>query len=463
MISTLIASTNNFGGFNQIRASWAEVTPVNLNGIAFYIRVIVNNNDNLSFDLTNTGNTEISDPLGNPYTNVTYSGTNTSVTASTTNTTNATACSTYTWSVNNQSYSASGTYTIRFGCHLEILNLTISAQPPAPTGLSCYETATFNTTSCSWDISGTQPPAPTGLACYETATFNTTSCSWDISGTQPAAPTGLACYETASFNTTSCSWEVSGTQPPAPTGLACYETATFNTTSCSWVVSGTQPTAPTGLACYETATFNTTSCSWVISGTPSPTIVTNISACNSFLWPINGLTYSSGGVYNFSQNCQDYRLILTINPSYNINVTLPLFFGSTFNFNGQTITSAGTYSSTFQSIYGCDSVVNLTLVSSTTEISVGNASVSCPGDVVTVPILISGVSNLAAISLALNYNTQALSYVSYSGLNPAIANNFLINNVNGQVRVAWFDLTPANFSAQTVLFNLVFNVQGNSP
>ncbi|NDC72979.1 MAG: hypothetical protein EBZ62_05925, partial [Sphingobacteriia bacterium] len=318
VISTLIASTNNFGGFNQIRASWAEVTPVNLDGIAFYIRVIVNNTDNLSFDITNTGNTEISDPLGNPYNNVTYSGTNTSVTASTTNTTNATACSNYTWSVNNQSYSTSGTYTIKSGCHLEILNLTISAQPPAPTGLACYETATFNTTTCSW----------------------------------------------------------------------------------------------------------------VISGTPSPTIVTNISACNSFLWPINGLTYSSGGVYNFSQNCQDYRLILTINPSYNINVTLPLFFGSTFNFNGQTITSAGTYSSTFQSIYGCDSVVNLTLVSSTTAISVGNASVSCPGDVVTVPVLISGVSNLAAISLALNYNTQALSYVSYSGLNPAIANNFLINNVN---------------------------------
>ncbi|NCW22476.1 MAG: hypothetical protein EBV76_12035, partial [Gammaproteobacteria bacterium] len=80
-----------------------------------------------------------------------------------------------------------------------------------------------------------------------------------------------------------------------------------------------------------------------------------------------------------------------------------------------------------------------------------------------VPVTISDAANLAAISLALNYNTQALSYVSYSGLNPAIANNFLINNVNGQVRVAWFDLTPANFSAQTVLFNLVFNVQGNAP
>ncbi|NBV05062.1 MAG: hypothetical protein EBS08_05305, partial [Cytophagia bacterium] len=89
--------------------------------------------------------------------------------------------------------------------------------------------------------------------------------------------------------------------------------------------------------------------------------------------------------------------------------------------------------------------------------------VACPGDVITVPVTISDAANLAAMSLALNYNTQALSYVNYSGLNPAIANNFLINNVNGQVRVAWFDLTPANFSAQTILFNLVFNVQGNSP
>ncbi|WP_438839284.1 gliding motility-associated C-terminal domain-containing protein, partial [Flavobacterium macrobrachii] len=80
-------------------------------------------------------------------------------------------------------------------------------QPAQPT-LACYETATFNTTSCQWDVTGTQPTQPT-LACYETATFNTTTCQWDVTGTQPVQPT-LACYETATFNTTTCQWDVTG-------------------------------------------------------------------------------------------------------------------------------------------------------------------------------------------------------------------------------------------------------------
>ena len=174
----------------------------------------------------------------------------------------------------------SGTYytTISYGSCLftsNLISVTTTSVQQQPT-LACYETATFNNTTCQWDVTGTQPIQPT-TACYETANFNPTSCSWVVSGTQPAAPTGLACYETATFNTTSCSWVVSGTQPAAPTGLACYETATFNTTSCSWVVSGTQPAAPTGLACYETANFNTTTCSWVVTGT-QPTQPTGL-AC----------------------------------------------------------------------------------------------------------------------------------------------------------------------------------------
>jgi len=75
--------------------------------------------------------------------------------------------------------------------------------------LACYETASFNGTTCQWDVTGTQPAMPT-LACYETASFNGTTCQWDVTGTQPAMPT-LACYETASFNTTTCQWDVTGT------------------------------------------------------------------------------------------------------------------------------------------------------------------------------------------------------------------------------------------------------------
>ena len=65
-----------------------------------------------------------------------------------------------------------------------------AAQAPQPTGLACYETATYNNTTCQWDVTGTQPAQPTGLASWQTATFNTTTCQWDVSGTPPGAPVG---------------------------------------------------------------------------------------------------------------------------------------------------------------------------------------------------------------------------------------------------------------------------------
>jgi gliding motility-associated-like protein len=74
--------------------------------------------------------------------------------------------------------------------------------PTQPTDLACYETATFNTTTCVWDVTGTMPTQPTDLACYETATFNTTTCVWDVTGTMPVAQEVVAesCNE-AQFDT----------------------------------------------------------------------------------------------------------------------------------------------------------------------------------------------------------------------------------------------------------------------
>ncbi|MFM9050880.1 MAG: lamin tail domain-containing protein, partial [Bacteroidota bacterium] len=215
-------------------------------------------------------------------------------------------------------------------------------QPQQPT-LACYQSATFNNTTCQWDVTGTQPTAPTNLSCWQTATFNNTTCSWDVSGTQPSAPTGLACYETATFNNQTCSWVVSGTQPSAPTGLACWQTATFNNTTCSWDVSGTQPSAPTGLACYQTATFNTSTCQWNISGTPAPAIVTTASSCASYTWSENGVTYTTSGTYTYSANCQDYQLNLTIIPNNDITTTATACGSYTWSENGVTYTQSGTY------------------------------------------------------------------------------------------------------------------------
>ena len=212
---------------------------------------------------------------GNTYTSsgtYTYTTTNTvgcdsvatlnlTITPSTINTTSITSCGSYTWIVNGQTYSQSGAFSSQSSCHTEILNLALLPVPSMPV-LACYQTATFNNTTCSWDITGSQPAQPT-LACYETAIFNNTTCSWDITGSQPEQPT-LACYETATFNNTTCVWDVTGTQPAQPT-LACWTNAAFNNTTCTWDITGNQPAQPT-LACYETASFNTTTCSWETTG-----------------------------------------------------------------------------------------------------------------------------------------------------------------------------------------------------
>ena len=174
----------------------------------------------------------------------------------------------------------------------DVYEIIVNQAPPAPT-TACWETATFNDSSCSWSVTGTQPEEPTGLECWEVTVFNNTTCSWDISGTQPTAPSNLECWETVTFDSATCAWVISGNQPTQPT-VECWETALFNDVTCTWEVSGTQPLMPTGLACWETATFDDSSCSWTITGTQpmEPTSLEcwqttsfNTTTC---LWEING-------------------------------------------------------------------------------------------------------------------------------------------------------------------------------
>ena len=89
--------------------------------------------------------------------------------------------------------------------------VSISQLPNQPT-LECWQTASINNSTCSWDIIGTQPQQP-NVACWQTATFNNGICDWDLTGTQPVEPTVLECWESTLFNETICDWEIIGEQP----------------------------------------------------------------------------------------------------------------------------------------------------------------------------------------------------------------------------------------------------------
>ena len=89
-----------------------------------------------------------------------------------------------------------------------------------------------------------------------------------------------------------------------------------------------------------------------------------ITACDSYTW--NDITYTASGEYvqtfALPNGCDSVvTLHLTISPVYNIPVTADICEDGSYDFFGQTLTTAGTYTHTLQSVNGCDSVITLTL------------------------------------------------------------------------------------------------------
>ena len=148
-----------------------------------------------------------------------------------------------------------------------------------------------------------------------------------MSGTQAQEPTGLSCWQTAAFNTTSCAWDVTGTQAQEPTNLSCWQTVAFNSTSCSWDISGSQPVQPTLDFC-ETTLFNIDSCAWIISSTIQENTV-NTDTISPYLWLVNGQSYSTSGTYEFLDtiNCvlEILNLALTNSISEELTNNLTLY------------------------------------------------------------------------------------------------------------------------------------------
>jgi gliding motility-associated-like protein len=96
------------------------------------------------------------------------------------------------------------------------------------------------------------------------------------------------------------------------------------------------------------------------------TITANI--CQGGTYTSNGFNTNVAGYHTDSllsvSGCDSIvTLNLIVNPNYDTNITRSICANSSFNFNGRTITSPGNYLDTLSSIYGCDSIVHLTLIS----------------------------------------------------------------------------------------------------
>ena len=171
-----------------------------------------------------------------------------------------------------------------------------------------------------------------------------------------------------------------------------------NATTYSWLpTSGlnTSSAATVNASPASTTTYTVTASNGVCSNTATAIITVNqhttigsvtTTACNSYLWAANGLTYTASGVYTVtSTNAEDCvntaTLNLTINQSNNSSTSLTAIGQSIWH--GTTYTASGTYYNYTAGLTNCADTATLILTvtpaCSITLNAVVDQSISCYG------------------------------------------------------------------------------------
>ncbi|NBW59068.1 MAG: hypothetical protein EBR41_00615, partial [Crocinitomicaceae bacterium] len=284
-----------------------------------------------------------------------------SITPSTTNTTQISACGTYTWANNGQTYAASGTYTgITANCLIEALDLSITPSTTNTTPISTCGTYTWadngQTYTASGTYSGTTSNCVTEILnlTITPSTTNTTPIS--ACGTYTWANNGQTYTASGTYTgtTSTCVTETLNlTITPSTTNTTSISTCGTYT----WANNGQSYTAS---GTYSGTTSNCVTETLNLTITPSTTNTTQISACGTYTWANNGQTYTASGTYSgTTSNCVSETLNLTITPS--TTNTTPISTCETYTWanNGQTYTTSGIYSGT--TVNCVTQVINLTI------------------------------------------------------------------------------------------------------
>jgi hypothetical protein len=295
----------------------------------------------------------------NPPCNLTTlpSCTNTSSSAS------ATACDSYTWSANGTTYTTSGTYTyvttLPGGCtDTKTLNLTITPSSVHTTTASACDSYTWSNDGQTYTTSGTYSGTTTNCVTEQLVLTITPSSNHTTSvsacGSYTWANNGQT-YTTSGVytgTTTNCVTEkLNLTITPA----------TSNTTTASacgtyhWGVNDVDYTA----SGTYTEVRNCHTEVLVLTITPSTTNTTTANACGSYTWANNGQTYTTSGMYTgTTTNCVTEMLDLTVTPNTTNTTTATACGSYTWSVNSQTYTTSGTYSV----VTGCHTeVLDLTI------------------------------------------------------------------------------------------------------
>jgi gliding motility-associated-like protein len=309
---------------------------------------------------------------------------NISVGVSTSSIINTTVCDSYTWNINGQTYTLSGVYTSistnASGCtHVDSLVLTINNSTSSSVSVTACNSYTWPINAQSYNSSGIytsiniNSSGCTHIDSLVLTLSNSTSTSvsvtvcdsytWNIDG-QTYTSSGV--YTSISTNAAGCTHVDSlvltiNNSTSSSVSVSACNSYTWPINAQSYNNSGIYTDVNINASgCIHTDTLNLT-----ISNNSSNTIT--ITACDSYTWNIDGQTYTSSGVYtSISTNASGCThvdsLFLTLGNSTSASVSVTACDSYTWPNNGQLYNSSGTYVSSSINVSGCNHYDTLNLI-----------------------------------------------------------------------------------------------------
>ncbi|MFM7586426.1 MAG: beta strand repeat-containing protein, partial [Bacteroidota bacterium] len=256
---------------------------------------------------------------------------------------------------------------------------------------------------------------------------------------------------------------VSGTTTSNGTG-----TGTFTST-----LTGLTPATAYNVRAYATNTVGTAyanqiSFTTLFPASVLPTVTTDAAtSITSTGATTGGHVTSDGGVAVFSRGV---AYSTNQNPTTSNSTTINGSGIGTFTSQLQGLAPLTTY---FGRAYATNSVGTsygnqitwTTIAPSGIVVALGQAT-ACSGNVITVPIAVQNFINIGAVSLDIEYDSTALTYIGFNS--SGLSGNLIVNNPNlggtpiGRVLVSWFSLTPSNLN-NGLMMNLRFTANKTTP
>ena len=401
---------------------------------------------------------------------------------------NITACSSFTWSANNNTYTSAGTYSESMtninGCDSIItLNLTITNPNSGSANVTTCDSYTWSANNATYNSGGVYTSILTNMnGCDSTATLNLTITNPN-SGS--ANVTTCGSYTWSANNTT---YNSDGVYTSILTNMdGCDSTATLNltitnpnsgaasvTTCGSYTWSANNATYNSGGVytsiltnmdgCDSTATLNLT-----ITNPNSG--AASVTTCGSYTWSANNATYNSGGVYtsiltNMNGCDSTATLNLTITNPNSGAASVTTCGSYTWSANNTTYNSGGVYTSILTNMNGCDSTATLNLTitnpnsgaASVTTCgsytwSANNTTYNSGGVYTSILTNMNGCDSTATLNLTITNPNSGAASVTTCGSYTWSANNTTYNTGGVYTSI----LTNMNGCDSTATLNLLIN------